>query len=237
MKHFLKFGLLLVVGFTLLFSCKKDRYSEEEPDPYNDRGVIVGGLCWSTRNLESHGRFTARPEHFGGYFQWGRIGDGHENPNSATITTLSNTDIPPHGYFIISMEEPYDWRFPQNDNLWGTIKTDFDPCPCGWRIPTMNETITLFTSWDDRSWGELHGVSGLFLVKGINTLFFPAAGSRNGNGSIHDVGEYGRYWNSTSHGTFGQDLTFSSLSSGGGGRYRVNGLTVRCVKDLEKDEE
>jgi len=231
MKHFLIISLFLVLGL-MLSSCNKDNRGESNLPDDDDVGVIINGIRWSTRNLESHGRFTARPEDFGGYFQWGRMGDGHENPNSGTTTILSSTDVPHHSNFIISTEEPWDWRYPQNDSLWGTIKTDFDPCPCGWRLPTNDELFDLFTNWEDPpDWGELHGVSGFFFYSKKQRIFLPAAGKRNVDGSLNNVGINGYFWSSNSINTSGYYAGFNSSTRFGGGTKRGYGFSVRCVSD------
>jgi uncharacterized protein (TIGR02145 family) len=41
------------------------------------------------------------------------------------------------------VHHPYDWRVPQNDNLWQGVDGTNNPCPEGWRIPTQTEWATL----------------------------------------------------------------------------------------------
>ena len=214
--------LLMSFAIVLFFcSCKPEKKED---------GIMINGVKWATRNVASHGKFVEKPEDFGGYYQWGRKGDGHEQPTSGTTTTLSITDDPGHGNFILSPSSPYDWRTPQNDNLWGTIKTANDPCPAGWRVPTQTEQALLTGA--NSYWGELNGVNGYFIGDGEPKLFLPAAGNRYGsNGSLGDVGTYGYYWSSTPNGTNAYHLYFYSGSFRMSTNYRAYGYTVRCVSE------
>ncbi len=55
---------------------------------------------------------------YGDLYQWGRLTDGHQLRNSDVTTVLSTSDAPGHANFIINAPTPFDWRSPQNDNLW-----------------------------------------------------------------------------------------------------------------------
>ena len=76
---------------------------------------------------------------YGDLYQWGRRSDGHQCRTSATTSTLSSTDQPAHGNFIIAPSSPYDWRSPQNANLWQGVNGINNPCPSGYRLPTEAE--------------------------------------------------------------------------------------------------
>ena len=94
--------------------------------------------CWMDRNLGASQVATVYndSEAYGDLFQWGRLDDGHQTRTSGTTTDLSSTDIPGHSNFIYGMVSPYDWRSPQNDNLWQGEGDIYNPCPSGWRRPT-----------------------------------------------------------------------------------------------------
>jgi uncharacterized protein (TIGR02145 family) len=195
-----------------------------------DKGVVINGVRWATRNVGAHGQFVAKPEEFGGYYQWGRKGDGHEKPTSKTTTTLSTTNTPTHGNFIKNDNDPYDWRTPQNDNLWGATKTANDPCPCGWRVPTGAELASLVNS--TTSWGDLNGTNGRFFGSGENTIFLPAAGYRNVFiGLLLSAGTHGDYWSSTPDYISVYYLYFDSGTVNPYNLCRVYGFSVRCVAE------
>ena len=94
--------------------------------------VIIDGLTYNTvlnpdtnriwldRNLGATQVATSSTDAdaYGDLYQWGRGTDGHEKRDSETTETLSSTDQPGHGDFILAPDDPFDWRDPQNDNLW-----------------------------------------------------------------------------------------------------------------------
>jgi len=200
-----------------------------------DDGIMINGVKWATRNVGAHGQFVANPEDFGGYYQWGRKGDGHEQRTSGTTTTLSSTDDPGHGNFILTENEPWDWRTPQNDALWNAdennpIKTANDPCPDGWRVPTRTELQSLVSV--TKEWSNLNGVDGYLLGDGEPKLFLPATGFRDvSGGSLGDVGTFGLYWSSTPSSILAYTLAFYSGNFYLSSSNRAFGFSVRCVAE------
>jgi len=81
------------------------------------------GRVWLDRNLGATQVATSSADSaaYGWLYQWGRGSDGHQLRDSGTTSVLSNTDTPSHGNFITRNASPYDWRDPQNDNLWQWI--------------------------------------------------------------------------------------------------------------------
>ena len=221
----------LVLPETITFSSTLDTVPHEE-------GVVINGVRWATCNVGAHGQFVANPEDFGGYYQWGRKGDGHEQPTSGTTTTLSSTDDPGHSNFILTEEDPYDWRVPQNDALWNAgsettpVKATNDPCPAGWRVPTLTELQSLETV--TKEWSNLNGVDGYFIGDGEPKLFLPAAGIRNYISSGYDfVGTSGNYWSSSIGGTNAYSTYFYSttVAPGTNSNSRASGFSIRCIAE------
>jgi len=199
--------------------------------------VVINGVKWATSNLGAGGVFCANPEDYGALYQWGRLADGHERrtPLSGTTATPSPTDIPGHSNFITQSSSPYDWRNPQNDALWNSgnetspVKTDNDPCPNGWRVPTYTELQSLDIA--TRVWYTLNGVAG-YLIGDGDKLFLPVAGDRVNDGLLNDVGTLGYYWSSTPSNTVAYYLRFSSGIFLTTYNFRVLGMSVRCVAEF-----
>jgi hypothetical protein len=84
----------------------------------------ITGRVWLDRNLGASQVATAFDDSdaYGDLYQWGRLTDGHEKRTSSVTLTLSTTDVPGHDDFIASSVSPYDWRSPQNDKLWQSVK-------------------------------------------------------------------------------------------------------------------
>lgn len=182
------------------------------------------GKVWMDRNLgASRVAITSTDaEAYGDLYQWGRGTDGHENRNSQTTFTLTNSDTPDHGKFITVNSGNYDWRSPQNNNLWLGVNGTNNPCPEGFRIPTTAEWEEEMKSWSNKN------SSGAF----ESPLKLPVAGYRYyGSGSLLNVGSFGYYWSSTVLGSYAQYQYFFSSSAGMSYSSRTSGFSVRCIKD------
>jgi len=182
------------------------------------------GKIWSDRNLGATQVATSSTDanSYGHLYQWGRGTDGHQIRTSGTTTTLSSSDTPGHGNFILAPNSPYDWRSPQNTNLWQGVSGVNNPCPAGYRLPTEAEWNAELLSW------STNNAAGAF----ASPLKLPVAGSRYfSSGSLFDVGTYGYYWSSTVSSTFSRNLVFGSGNASMSSLYRAFGYSVRCLKD------
>lgn len=189
----------------------------------------ITGKTWMDRNLGASQVATSLtdPLAYGDLYQWGRRADGHQCRNSGVTTTLSSTDQPSHGNFISTSNSasPYDWRNPQNDNLWQGVNGINNPCPNGYRLPTENEYINEYQSWSS---GNQNGAFS-------SSLKFSAPGARlGGGGSVYQEGVFAMYWTNTVSSTQAKHLVIS------GGSFpdvnlqtdtRRQGHTVRCIKN------
>lgn len=188
------------------------------------------GRTWMDRNLGASRAATSSTdsEAYGDLYQWGRAADGHENRNSGTISANSRAAMIEDGKFKTSSGQRgsvayFDWRRPQNDNLWQGVNGKNNPCPDGYRLPTEAEWTAERQSWS-RS-----GKAGAF----ASPLKLPVPGYRTmDNGSLDSVGSRGYYWSSTVSGTRAWKLDITSryhrLERGS---FRVSGFSVRCIKD------
>jgi len=186
--------------------------------------VSSSGKCWLDRNLGATLVATNSTDAsaYGHLYQWGRGTDGHQVRTSSITTTLSSSDQPGHGNFIIVTNLPYDWRSPQNENLWQGVNGVNNPCPSGWRVPTEAEWEAERLSWSSSN------AAGAF----ASPLKLPMGGYRDGyNGSLSHAGSVGRYWSSTCVSSFSMQLLFASNSSTMLSTDRAIGKSVRCLKD------
>ena len=178
-----------------------------------EEGILINGIKWATRNVDMPGTFAANPEDAGMFYQWNRkIGWSSTDPmiNSEGGTT-------------------WDISYPEGDT-WERVN---DPCPSGWRVPTVAELESLVNAGSE--WTTLNGVNGRIIGSGEPTLFLPAAGNRSRlTGALGNVGMRGIYWSSATRSTTG--ASFLSLDSGNfyvtsGGGTRGIGFSVRCVAE------
>jgi uncharacterized protein (TIGR02145 family) len=183
--------------------------------------VSLTGAIWMDRNLGASQVATSSTDQdaYGDLYQWGRRADGHQCRTSPTTSTLSSTDQPGHGDFILSSN---DWRSPQNTNLWQGVHGVNNPCPNGYRLPTEIELNIELTSWAINN-TDAFG----------SPLKLPFAGVRiNDSGLIDDCQPIpcGVYWSSTVSGTDSRRLVFPIVNDINSAK-RANGGSVRCIKD------
>ncbi|WP_330444502.1 hypothetical protein [Flavobacterium sp. C4GT6] len=207
---------------------------------------VVGedGNIWLNHNLGAHytninhpsfnfsQQATSATDHlaYGSLFQWGRKADGHElitftsgtagTPVNGTTTTKSDT--PTHALFVRSSASPYDWRVTPDDTLWATESSTNNPCPVGFRVPTLGELTTLVTTANITN----------RVTAANSVLKFTVPGTRlSSDGMLNGVGSNGVYWSSSVGGTKASSRYFNSGGTNTTNSYRAYGLTVRCLKD------
>lgn len=188
-------------------------------------GIVVGAncTCWLDRNLGASQVATSSndAESFGDLFQWGRADDGHQNRNSDTTSTVSNLDQPESNSFILApFSSTADWRSPQNDNLWQGVNGVNNPCPTGFRLPTMDE-------WTAERQAGISNTADAF----TSPLVLSASGFRDNSIGNVSLAPVGYYWSSTVSGTgvgfFYFDSSAALLTEG----FRATGYCIRCIKD------
>jgi uncharacterized protein (TIGR02145 family) len=180
----------------------------------SEEGVVINGIRWATRNVDMPGTFAANPEDAGMFYQWNRkIGWNSADPliNSDGGTTWDS-----------SVPEGTEWE---------AIN---DPCPAGWRVPTLTELSSLIDAGS--VWTTQNGVDGSIFGTAPNTIFLPAAGFlSNIDGTLYDadLGLCGFYWSSAqsnSDNAYGQSFSSDAAKTDYG--YRNFGFSVRCVADV-----
>ena len=196
--------------------------------PANPTAVIdvfnpITGRTWMDRNLGASqvADSSADASSYGDFYQWGRFADGHQCRTSPTTSALSNSNTPGHNSFIQAPNSPFDWRSPQNGNQWQASNGFNDPCPIGYRLPTVAEWDKERLSWSSNNGAGAHN----------SPLKLPMAGYRfYYNGSILAVGNFGHYWSGTVSGNRSWRIHFYSSFSTTAIRYRAEGFSVRCIK-------
>jgi len=194
----------------------------DEPGP-NDVYNPKTGKTWMNKNLGASQVATSPTDSlaYGDLYQWGRLTDGHEKRTSNTTNTLSSSDVPGHGDFIPNPNYPFDWRSPQNNNLWQGVNGINNPCPNGYRLPTEAELNAERLSWTSND------AAGAF----ASPLKLTVAGYRYySSGLILGVGTDGYYrssngLNSSKNLYFNNNLAKIDLNA------KAYGFCVRCIKN------
>lgn len=222
------------------------------------KGTAVGMAIWAPVNCGYH----ETDFKYGKLYQWGRkYGQGYDgnlyDVNDKNIGTYSDSSVPTieeGGVSVVtgnhkSKENIFytgtsDWVYPQDDKLWNSgteskpVKTEYDPCPEGWRVPTyaeLNELRQNRSSWTSKDGQDGYWFSGAssYTAK-VPQVFFPAAGNRyNNDGNAYYRGYSGYYWSSRPNSPGASNLNFSSSNVDMGSGYRARGFSVRCVQETD----
>ena len=225
----------------------------EGQEYYNNAGIMMD------RNL---GATSATPSDVGALgllYQWGRkdpfLGSSNISddvdakstgswpsavPSSSSNGTIDYAVKNPMTFIKGTSSHDWDWHYSsRNNELWESAKTIYDPCPAGWRVPDGG---------DNGVWSKALGSSSYYYDtynyanKGINfsgkfgsasTIWYPASGCRDYDGSLSSVGNGGIYWSASLYGGSAYCLYFSSNGrvSPSYRSYRAGGQAVRCVRE------
>lgn len=189
------------------------------------------------------------------FYQWGRPNpmllpsawNSTTDHTPGSITKASKTNelwggIQNPSTFYYNSSSPYNWFGTKSYyNLWDaactgegnsdndTVKTVYDPCPVGWKVPNGN-TFTGFSIINNAN-----GIVKFTRYSGDSTgIGFPMSGyRRSSDGSLDSVGSYGYVWLSSAYSqSYAYSLYFGS-SDVNPQSYsrRAIGFSVRPVQD------
>lgn len=135
-----------------------------------------------------------------------------------------------------------DWLSQPKDDLWNSgteenpKKTEYDPCPTNWRVPTYSELMIFYCY--SSSITTVDGKNGYwsssFLIDGAPQVFFPATGYRHSVGSAVGRGSDASYWSSMPGDNVASGkAAFIAIGDPTGFGYanRAFGFPVRCVQE------
>ena len=149
---------------------------------------------------------------------WGggmSIPNGIQHPEIFyTARDLSWEDNPPAGYTWYNLWSANNTTTGWNDNA--VIKTVYDPCPAGFKLPASNAFTGFTTNGQNDGPKNITGTWNYgynFNNKIINpdaSVYFPASGSRhNSNGGLAYEDTYGLYWLAVPYSTgYGTNMYF-----------------------------
>ena len=217
------------------------------------KGIAVGNTVWAPVNC-GYKAATSESKGFpyGKLYQWGRkYGQGYFTSYDASVPEIvegpisainGQKDIYSNTFFTAS-ESPNDWTSPQDDNLWNSgtaanpVKTEYDPCPEGWRVPTYAELGRLNNSYSSfMTVGDQKGryfCGDYTYLDNAPQVFFPVAGCRGRAGTADSRGHFGYYCSSRPSSIYASCLYFYSSGvtmDSSGNRTRASGYSVRCVQ-------
>ena len=202
-------------------------------------GVEIGGTVWAPVNCG----YDPSVHKYGLLYQWGRkYGQGYDDKPTAEDGPILLKD----GQDVTNKDVFYTcdgkwWGNEVDNKLWNLdrekpSKTDNDPCPDGWRVPSDIAFIKLLENHS--GWTTKEGMKGYWFsgntsyTESAARIFLPAAGYRSGTDcSVSGQGENGCYWTSEYAGDEeGYYIDFYEGDDIGQSTYIVaGGCSVRCV--------
>jgi uncharacterized protein (TIGR02145 family) len=241
------------------------------------KGVALGDIVWAPVNCGYKAKSSnSKGFPYGKLYQWGRrYGQGYDLTYDESEPNIIEGPISLNG----GMSKEYENVFFSVDNygknwistddikqFWNSgteespIKTQYDPCPDGWRVPTESELRLLIQARSSKEtinnqYGYCY--SGCYsYIDSIQVVFLPAAGYRmdingksydrqsGGNGSYWGVGHY---WSSTAYNKgesyynyywkeyfeCSESLAYTYYYNSGNVYYQglADGKSIRCVQE------
>jgi hypothetical protein len=174
--------------------------------------------------------------HQGLHYQWGRKDPFFRElsgispaifyaPDVALVDNKENATRHPSTFYKGTSASAYDWMGTAHDNtLWSAsltpaTKTFYDPCPEGWRVPPQYTNVAT-SPWQND----------------VNIVRAEYGNGRISSGNAAGVATGGYLWTAT---TNGNQSYYTTVPAAGTITHnvaaeRASGLSVRCVKDLER---
>ena len=212
------------------------------------KGIRIGQLVWAPVNCGYH----ENDYKYGKLYQWGRK-DGQGYEGDADVPELHDgrvsveegqDELNANVFFMSGSTNYFTWMLSFDETLWNSgteespVKTEYDPCPEGWRVPTNRELRTNYTNKSTWTTNE-DGQNG-YWFSGPNTygekvsrVFLSAAGYRNGKGQSLARGREGHYMSSYVSGNRHDllNLSTSDVINGDNLTSPIYGLSVRCIRE------
>lgn len=251
-----------VSGLCYVYVLKRGVAERDYVDEYginHGKGISIGSTVWAPVNC-GYLAPTSETEGYvyGKLYQWGRkygqgySGEFYDSNGVKTDAGISDQNAPtieegPVSTYTgesISNENIFykggDWAYPHNKDLWNPgTKTEYDPCPEGWRVPSKSELNELNGHWSDLVSND-QGLWGRYLSgpnpysEEVAKIFLPAAGYRSSNGTALGRGKKSYYWSSVSY-TYETSNIYTAYYMYGlsieNYNNRGNAYSVRCVQE------
>jgi uncharacterized protein (TIGR02145 family) len=224
-KYYFTTALILLLFFGL-FSCAneetktKTQVASRPTVPILNGDVQIGTQVWMTKNLNVSRYRNGDPiPQVTNQAQWANLTTG------AWCYYQNNTS---NGIIYGKL---YNW-YAVNDSR--------DLAPVGWHVPSDAEwtTLTTFLGGESMAGGKMKATT-LWLTPNTaanNSSGFTGlpGGFRNELGSFLNIGNFGFWWSNIDGGTttaWNRCLIFNNSAVCGGYNYKLDGFSVRCLKD------
>ena len=197
---------------------------------YVAAGVWKQFMCHNLGAITSADPFMPSWELIGDYYQWGRAALAAAGPSGPGTSQVTQANSGPVSGWNQTVAPNGSWS--------DAMKTANDPCPKGYRVPTLSEWQgVLNTALNSRNFiGSNWSNTSTNYTTGLrfgSSLFLPAAGYRDSSsGELYVRGNDGYYWSSTEiSSSDAWTLGFNSSSALTLNINRAYGFSVRCIAE------
>lgn len=200
-------------------------------DPAATQQTLYSGAIIMDRNLGATGIVPGSLDSFGFYYQWGRkdpfVIPGYMTTAPADAISYQYVDWA-NNTIEFAVKNPtvvYNDASWNDEQLWNSSKTKYDPCPAGWRVPDKAAWTSLY-----RADNAQEGYFQLSPTSAAPTVYIPAAGRTDGDTNISNYRYEGHVWFAER----GNSMYFWIWNSDGQNNWWGvdNLMSVRCMKDM-----
>lgn len=185
-------------------------------------------------------------ETFGLLYQWGRKDPfvGAAATSGSSNAMVSGTALSLSAGTLTldqSIQNPTvlgsgtDWLSATNNDLWkNDEKTQYDPCPAGYKVPGYDSVQPLCSSDYSGVTGWSDNAESRYFTLGDPATVFPYAGYREENNTdMYKVGQRAAVWTSYSNSTSGYAYHMNvrnASTHAAGNTAKSRGCSIRCAK-------
>lgn len=211
-------------GGFLVFKCH-NLGADESADPFSPSWKLNGAyIQWGKRGPTTNWATAVSDGTLG--FAAAPTGPGADEANDAAVANWSASTAVNGAWNVTELS---------------AVKTANDPCPNGYRVPTRNEWLSIYSTSPintQNNWSNVgtfsYSITNYSSGKNVNnSLYLPTSGFRVGStGLLVWRGVEGEYWSSTVNGDQAAIIVFTNnlinpefLST------RLLGFSVRCIAE------
>ena len=228
---------------TILWSwhiwCAEEGWKEQVY--FNDAGTMMD------RNLGATSATPGEVGTLGLMYQWGRkdpfLGSSSFDDNVIAKSTGTWSNIS-GGSLTLCEENPTTFYTSVclPNGCWESVKTIYDPCPAGWRVPdggaegVWAKAMQKKEAFKDSSLKADKGLNFSGLVGEDEVIYYPLSGYIYEISALNDVNFYGLYWSCSPHlsSNYAYNLYFDingKVYYPERNNHRSQGSAVRCLKE------